>query len=352
MAANLTTAAIQARKGVKFSIYFLMFVIATRTTWGIFKTIYKAVVPPKVPPPTVKYGILPKIAFPLQKENLTNITYTIQTASGSLPAFPIQMNVYLMPKNTASLNSTDNAQKKAQSLGYLAEPIEVAPAIYRFTHPLNPSTFEINIINNTFSIDYNLSANPTITNSPLSDTLSAKASAESTLSVINLQQVDLGDLATFDYLSIEGQSLISVLSLSEADAIKVNIYRNPIEISETTKYNFVYSNPKSTNVWFIVAGQKAEVLSAQYKYYKVDYTNFETYPIKTASQAFSDLQAGKGYVASLGNNKLGAVTIRRIYLAYYDPDLPSQFLQPVVVFEGDNDFVAYVPAVTSEYYTN
>jgi hypothetical protein len=37
-------------------------------------------------------------------------------------------------------------------------------------------------------------------------------------------------------------------------------------------------------------------------------------------------------------------------MAYYDPDVLSQYFQPIVVFEGDGGFVAYVPAVTAEYY--
>jgi hypothetical protein len=43
-------------------------------------------------------------------------------------------------------------------------------------------------------------------------------------------------------------------------------------------------------------------------------------------------------------------TVRKIYLAYYDAGVYTEFYQPVFVFEGDKDFVGYVPAVTTDYY--
>jgi len=71
--------------------------------------------------------------------------------------------------------------------------------------------------------------------------------------------------------------------------------------------------------------------------------------LKTAQVAFEDLKVGKGYIANIGLNKDGKVVIRRIYLAYFDPNIPSSFYQPVIVFEGDRSFLAYVPAITDAY---
>jgi len=39
-----------------------------------------------------------------------------------------------------------------------------------------------------------------------------------------------------------------------------------------------------------------------------------------------------------------------VYLAYYDAGVPTDYYQPIIVFEGDQDFLAYVPAIASEYY--
>ena len=77
---------------------------------------------------------------------------------------------------------------------------------------------------------------------------------------------------------------------------------------------------------------------------------FATYPLKTASEAWEDLKSGKGFIANLGDNNEGVLKIRRVYLAYYDAGVYTEFYQPIVVFEGDNKFTAYVPAVDSQYY--
>ena len=52
---------------------------------------------------------------------------------------------------------------------------------------------------------------------------------------------------------------------------------------------------------------------------------------------------------NLGNNSKDRIVIRNISLAYYDSDEPQEYLQPIFIFEGDNDFVAYLPAITGEY---
>ena len=96
-----------------------------------------------------------------------------------------------------------------------------------------------------------------------------------------------------------------------------------------------------------------KVLAGQFHYFPVDEDSGSTYPIRSALSAWEDLQNGLGFVASMGDLGDGeAVTIRRVYLGYYDPGEPYDFFQPVVVFEGDNGFVAYVPAIASDYYSS
>ena len=39
-----------------------------------------------------------------------------------------------------------------------------------------------------------------------------------------------------------------------------------------------------------------------------------------------------------------------MFLGYYDPDVYQEYLQPMYVFLGDNNFVAYLPAITDDYF--
>jgi hypothetical protein len=51
----------------------------------------------------------------------------------------------------------------------------------------------------------------------------------------------------------------------------------------------------------------------------------------------------------LGDNQEGQITIRNIFLAYFESEEPQNYLQPIFVFEGDKNFTAYVSAVDPEW---
>jgi hypothetical protein len=88
-------------------------------------------------------------------------------------------------------------------------------------------------------------------------------------------------------------------------------------------------------------------LAGEFHYLPIDQTRVSTYPIKTAAVAWEELKAGSGFIAQSPGE--GNVVVRRVYLANYDPNKFEEYVQPIIVFEGDG-FLAYVPAVTSEYY--
>ncbi|MBI5619928.1 hypothetical protein HY950_03130, partial [Candidatus Gottesmanbacteria bacterium] len=61
-------------------------------------------------------------------------------------------------------------------------------------------------------------------------------------------------------------------------------------------------------------------------------------------QAWQELQSGMGFIARYPATG-ASVTVRNVTIAYYDSFEPQMYLQPVFVFEGDDGFVSYVPAV-------
>ena len=154
------------------------------------------------------------------------------------------------------------------------------------------------------------------------------------------------------FLKVTQGSFQEVTSLSEADLVKINLFRKDFEDLYPAKTR----NPTEANIWFIVSGDSRrdrQVLAGQFHYFTVDEDSGSTYPIKSSISAWEDLQNNLGFIATKGDVKDGdIVTIRRVYLGYFDPGEPYDFYQPVVVFEGDKNFVAYVPAVSSEYYSS
>lgn len=344
--ASLTQVAITTRKTVRYSIYAIIILIIGRIVLGIFISIAQQLFPAPPPPPTLSFGKLPALPFP-EKKDLPSLTYTIQTPEGGLPAFSTQAKVYFMPQSRPDLLSLDKAKTKAASLGFTGTANQLNSAIYQFTSSNGFSTLQMNIVDGTFSIGYNLNAD----SSPLSQEPPAPevagSDAKNFLSSAGVLPDDLTGPTTPELLKVQNKQLISAISLSDANLIKINLFRKDYD-----KIPSVTKNPNQANVWAIISGGQGKlVIGVQYYYYPVDETQFATYPIKTSDQALKDLQAGKGFIANLGDNNSGKIIIRRVYLAYFDSGVPMQFYQPIVVFEGDNGFVAYEPAVLTSYYS-
>lgn len=346
--ATLTQTAIVSRKAIRYLIYAVIIFIVGRFLLGLGAGIFQRLFPKPPPAPTVAFGKLPKLVFP-QKEGLPTIEYKLETVTGDFPKLAEQLPVYFVTKNPASLLSLDKAKEKAIALGFVSEPQAVSQTVYKFTHPTLPATLEMNIVTGFFSISYDLARDP----SPLA--ASPTASNQAIADVKNfLQAADLlpEDLAmgtaTTEFLKVQNKQLVTAISLSEANLVKVNLFRKDYNEAKSLS-----PNSSQANVWFLVTGASdrgKKIISGEYHYLPLDETQFSTYPLKTPDVAWEELKAGKGYIANLGLNSDGKVIVRRIYLAYFDPNSYQDFFQPVVVFEGDRGFTAYVPAVILTYY--
>lgn len=346
---SLTRIAIIARKAIRYTIFAIIFLIVGKFTLDAGIAVYLKIFPPAPPPATVKFGKLTKIPFPVATTKI-NLKYTLETPEGGLPTnIPSQAKVFFMPKPSSNLLSLDTAKEKARALGFTNNPVAESTTIYKFTNPNFPSMLEMNIISGTFSISYDLSSDksPISTRPPAAEV--AAALFRSALSSANILPPDLSGPTTHSFYKLASGQLVAALSLSESDVVKINLFRkNYDNLPSMTK------NPNEANVWALISGSQnhdQQIIAAEYHYYLVDESQFSTYPIITAQEAFSQLQAGSAFTADPGLNKDGdTLKIRRVYLAYFDPEAEGDFFQPIYVFEGDNGFTAYLPAVSPTYY--
>lgn len=349
MSANLTQVSITARRAVRYGVFLIIFLIIGKFAFDIGHGIFRYFFPKPPPPPTVNFGRLPKLPYPAG-DKIEGITFTAETPEGELPTLAPQAKVYFMPKPSANLLSLDAAKDRAGSLGFdKSNPEEISTTTYRFKHPSAPSNLEINIVSGTFSINYDLASDPPLLNRrpPIPEV--AASQARSFLSSADLLPDDLTGRTSHEFLRPKEGKLSPVLSLADSNFVKINLFRKDYD-----ELPVLTSSPKESNVWFIVSGateREKELVGGEYHYFPVDESKFETYPLKTSGAAWEEFTTGKAFVASVGTNKEGDnVKIRRIYLGYYDPGIPFEFLEPIVIFEGDANFVAYVPAVTPDYY--
>ncbi len=346
---SLTQIAISARRIIRYTIFAIIFLIVGKFLLDAGIAIYLKIFPPAPPPPTVKFGKLTPVPFP--KNNVSaKLNYVLETPEGGLPTkIPTQAKVYFMPKINPGLLSLDAARQKAISLGFAGNPEQKSETLYQFKNQNFPVTLEMNIITQTFSISYDLNADrsPISAKPPAAEVAASEFRAA--LSSANTLPADLTGSLTPQFFKLSGGKFEPAISLSEADVVKVNLFRKSYD-----NLPVVTGNPAEANVWAIIGGavnRDQQIIAAEYHYLPVDETQFATYPIKTPQIAFSELQNGGAFIANLGLNKDGdTLKIRRVYLAYFDPETEGDFFEPVYVFEGDNGFVAYLPAVTANYY--
>ncbi|MCX6791792.1 MAG: hypothetical protein NT149_02025, partial [Candidatus Gottesmanbacteria bacterium] len=148
------------------------------------------------------------------------------------------------------------------------------------------------------------------------------------------------------FLKVNGTQLIGTTSLSQADAEQIDFFRKPIGDTQV-----LTPLPDQAPVSIIFSGSsdaKKRIIQFAYTFWPVDYEMTATYTLKTSDQAWEELQSGSGYIARYPTSGNVAV-VRNVYLAYYDSFDPQTYLQPIFVFDGDNGFRAYVPAVSSSW---
>ena len=88
------------------------------------------------------------------------------------------------------------------------------------------------------------------------------------------------------------------------------------------------------------------MLQFTYSYWPIDYNTLVTYSQNQRSGVAGVAGRRRIYTPA---SETQVITVRNIYLAYYDSISPQTYLQPVFVFEGDGGFIAYVPAINPEF---
>lgn len=353
----------------------------------IISLIFLIVFPPVVPPPNVLFGKVPTISFP-QNAVAQNFTYTINTVSGTLPNFPDRLNIYQITQPQPNLLNLDTAKQMVTTLNFTNSQGTVLPqtalgnATYEWDETNNPDlneSIKMNIVSFNFDLTSNFLTSLTVANAQyLSDQTSAIDTVQTLLKSINLLYSDIDltktqnpnpndDFNTSPQLfSILNGQLSPTSSLSNAQAIRVDLYQNNIQYTLNAvlpgsrseqqiqeDIPIIYPSPPYSTMSFWVASgdQGPEVVQANYFHQAInnpsDSTQIGVYPIITAQQAYTQLQSGDAYIAAY-NGTDNNILINKIYLAYYMGDTDQQYLLPVYVFEGANGFFAYIPAISGK----
>lgn len=343
--ASLTETSYYARKLVKFSVVGLIALIVLRAGWMQFAKWWKAKNPPPPPAPTTAFGVLPQPKFPKSREVKPELL-KLETVSGSTPNLGIQAKVYFMPAFRANVYGLELSTNLATKLGFGGSPTKIDEQIYEWERAGDlPGKLTVNLVTGHFSLITNWSQDLGLSLGKAPAEASAIVSAQNYLRSTGLWADDLSSGSTkVEYLRSEEGELKSALSQSEANFTRMHFFRVKIENNQVITWN-----QEQALVQVTVGGGTGvkQIVEIQYKYSPVEVNRFETYPLKTALEAWQLLQAGKGNIVRATAN--GQIIVRTIDLAYYDSDTPQEFMQPVYVFKGDNGFAGYVPAIQDKW---
>lgn len=328
--------------GISLFIIFL-FLIGTR----FLAFIKDALTPP--PPPQASFGKLPGVSFPKQQKE--NIIYSLNTLSGFLPNFSDRAKVYKINANPPTLLALDKTREKASKIGFTIDETRIAEDVYQWTN--QDSSLQRRLTINIFSSDFTLSGAYLVapnlqTLSSVEEKNNAIEIAQSFLKNMSLFTDDLDSQKTKATLYSIGKGiLVPTSKFSDAKIVRVDFFQKDIE-----KMPIYYEKGIGSTINFLVGKENngLKIVDAHYFHKNISQES-STYAIKSASLAFSELKDGKGYIASKDPNVV-EVTIKKVSLGYYVGEAAQDFLMPIVIFEGDNDFVAYVSAIKDEWTSN
>ena len=337
---SLTYTADISRKIIKYGGFGLITFVLL---WSIASISIKAyqLAHPKYIPPTVRYGALPKIVFPEKQFEKKNFTF--EFTNDKTPTFSDQSRVYILYRSTTKILALEEGKKIAKQFGFESEPVEVSEGIYEFKNEKTNKTLNINVLEGDFKLKYPYLQDQSILETKnVPNKTKATEIASSFLQSGNKYTDDLKEgEKKISYWKITDGTLTSVLAQSEANVVKVDFYRKNLE----DKWQITSPQAGEASVSVLISG--SQIVEANFKYAGIDRESFSTYPIKTIEQAMNNLTAGNYWPSSDVNSK--NVIIREVNLAYYEPITMTQYVQPIYVFKGDNNFIAFVSAVADKY---
>jgi hypothetical protein len=336
------------RQAVKIVSIFFVVMIVGRFAIQSFVAFWKAMNPPTPPPPTVGFGMLPALRFPEKPKAEVPTSYSLQLPRGTFPSYGDRAKVFFMPSTSLGLLSDQRAREFAAKYGFVFEPTILTARLYRWqrSSPLE-TTLQLDIQTYQMRLTTNyLNRSDLLLRSVLPESSKAEQIVKNFMNVGGIGDKSIAtNSAKTTYLRLQGTQLVEALSYSDADYVRVTLNRYPVDGT------YEMFTPDGTGIIeAVVAGGlpgNNAVVDFVSNFKPVDSSVAHTYPIRTAAQAWSILQAGEGYVAR--HSSSGEAVIRSVTLGYYDDFEPQTYLQPIYVFTGDDDFLGYVPAIDPRF---
>ncbi len=299
------------------------------------------------------YGQIEKPNFSYVKDK-AKYNFVLDTIDGSYPNTTMSAHIYFIPEKKTTLAYLTRAESVAKYFGFEdIESARVNEGILKFEDNNQVLDFDVK----DYHFNYQLKYTPL-----LEELVEATPEANFTLfedNFIDTAREVLQDLDSYPTFLAAGKSNIVYLKYDYAkksfipigsgdipQAVRVDFFRKDEELPVIPPNYFESQN------YVILAplSRYPELIEAQFRAFDKLDTEPGEYPLISSQEAWKALEKGKARVISIDSNAKKTIKIKDIYLAYYDPLLYQKYFQPVFVFLGDYNFVAYLEAVKPEYF--
>jgi len=292
--------------------------------------------------------------------NSGGLNYSFDTIEGGPVTSTDSAKVFLLPQYKFQLGYIQKIYLMAKAMGFETEEIK---------HELNEDTkmasfndgkqkLEVSILNYNYHYEYNLDAAWNyfdLSATPEAET--AKQSAINFLSSFDRYPDELArgktNVIFFNYNRANKTMTILEDNIG-ANMVEVDLYRADIP-GVPADYPIVspsFHNSQNYVTMVFTSDGGYKVIRSQIKYFDKSNDQVGIYPVINGDQAFEKLKAGKGFVISHMKGETDKVIIKKMFFAYLDPDTYQEYMQPLYVFLGDNNYVAYVNALPDNYYVD
>ncbi len=351
-----------AHKSLKTSIILCVVGITLLIMFRIGIIIRQILYPPPPDIPNTKYGKLKAIPFPESKVS-GEFTYVLDTIDGILPVFPDRIKVYKMKQPQVTLVNISQARDKVKGIGFIDKPdaqykeTEKSEIEYQWEVVIDNLQKVINMDIETFSFQFRTSykSSPDLLNQIYKNENQATSLGYSMLAAMRYGFSDIDNTKTrVEYLALQDGNLTPVSTFDQSQLIRVDLFQKSIDEIGVYYPDYPHS---PINFYIISRGSGLnDIVEANVSHQEViiDKDNpktgekVATYPIKTAEEAYNELQQGKAYIPSyLGSSK--QIKVTKVLLGYYIASDRQEYLIPIIVFEGSDNFFAFVPALRNEW---
>lgn len=279
-----------------------------------------------------------------------NLNFTLDTIEGQPITATDAARVYFLPPAYSGFKFLQQIYLMAKTVGFDTEVtkhrLDDTVAVFEDERQV----LTIDISNFNFTYNFKFQNDPLIVqNAFVPQKGVAQERATEYLRTIGRYPEELAKGKTnIVYLAYnQQQNQMTVLQDSVgANMVEVDFYRPDIDGFPAVSPN--YFNSQNYVLLTFYNDGSFKVLRSQVQAFEKSEEQVGIYPLITGDVAFESLKTGKGIVASVAENQKDIV-VKKMFLGYLDPGVYQEYLQPVYVFLGDNNFVGYVPAVTEQY---